>query len=68
MLSECLKLFFILSFAANFTESKLEDAKECFEDGDCSLGFSCMLANKYQKSICAKKKSHQNSNYNILDF
>ena len=44
MFSEYLKLFLILSFVANFTESKLEDAIECIEDGDCSLGFSCMLA------------------------
>ena len=56
MFSEYLKLFLILSFVANFTESKLEDAIECIEDGDCSLGFSCMLAKKYQKRICAKYK------------
>ena len=58
MLSYCLKLVVILSLIANFTESrrKLENAKECFEDGDCSPGFSCMLAKKYRKSICAKNK------------
>ena len=56
MFSEYLKLFLILSFVANFTESKLEDAIECIEDGDCSPGFSCMLAKKYQKRICAKYK------------
>ena len=56
MLSDCLKLFVILSLVANFTESKLENAKECFEDGDCSLGFSCMQAKKYRKRICAKDK------------
>ena len=56
MLSEYLKLFLILSFMTNFTESKLEDAIECIEDSDCSPGFSCMLAKKYQKLICAKYK------------
>ena len=56
MFSECLKLFLILSFVANFTESKLEDAMDCIVDGDCSSGFSCMLAKKYQKRICAKYK------------
>ena len=56
MFSECLKLFLILNFVANFTESKLEDAMECIRDSDCSPGFSCMLAKKYQKRICAKYK------------
>ena len=59
MLSDYLKLLVILSLVANLTESrrKLENAKECFEDGDCSPGFSCMIAKKYRKQICAKYKS-----------
>ena len=56
MLSEYLKLFFMISLVANFTESKLENAKHCFKDGDCSPGFTCMFAKKYRKSICAKDK------------
>ena len=57
MLSEYLKLFVIISLVANFTESKLENAKHCFKDGDCSPGFTCMFAKKYRKSICAKNKT-----------
>ena len=66
MLSYFLKLFLILNLIANFTESK-PNAKECFEDSVCAPGFSCIFAKKYQKRICAKKKGHQNSDYNILD-
>ena len=67
MLSYFLKLFLILNLVANFSESK-PNAKECFEDSDCIPGFSCMNAKKYQKRICAKKKVHQNRDYNIVDI
>ena len=66
MLSYFLKLFVILNLVANFTESK-PNAKECFENSDCAPGFSCMNVRKYQKRICAKKKVHHNSDYNIVD-
>ena len=66
MLSYFLKLLLILNLIANFTESK-PNAKECFENSDCAPGFSCMNAKKYQKRICAKKKGHQNRDYNIVD-
>ena len=66
MFTYFLKLFLILNLVANFSESK-PNAKECFEDNDCAPGFSCMNAKKYQKRICAKKKGHQNSDYNIVD-
>ena len=67
MLSYFLKLLLILNLIANFTESK-PHAKECFENSDCASGFSCMNAKKYQKRICAKRKYHHNSDYNIMDI
>ena len=36
-------------------------------NGNCAPGFTCVLAKKYQKRICGKKKVHTKSNYNILE-
>ena len=40
---------------------------ELVTNGDCAPGFMCVLASKYKKRICGKKKVHPKSNYNILE-
>ena len=45
-----------LNFSAVPVAMSKKNAEEGFEDSNCSLGFLSMLANKCQKSICAKDK------------
>ena len=40
---------------------------EFVKNGDCAPGFMCVLATKYKKRICGKKKVHPKRNYNILE-
>ena len=40
---------------------------EFVTNGDCAPGFMCVLATKYKKRICGKKKVRPKSSYNILE-
>ncbi len=36
--------------------------KECHDNEECASGFSCILAKKYGKKVCAKYKSEVKEN------
>ena len=44
--------------------------KECHDNEECASGFSCILAKKYGKKICAKYKSEvkENKRKKNLDY
>ena len=63
MSSSCLKLLLALTLFVIITECRPKrQMKECHDNDECASGFSCILAQKYGKKICAKYKSEVKEN------
>mgnify|MGYP001204990740 FL=1 len=52
------KILILLTLTTFLIEAKpTKHVKECVHDSDCAQGFGCIMAKKFGKLICAKRKS-----------
>ena len=63
------KILILLSLTTLLIEAKpTKHVKECVQDSDCAQGFGCIMAKKFGKLICAKRKSTSNLDYNNEEY